>query len=423
MISVRFKKSIVWIVALSLLLSIAVLPSSAESGSVEDMRSEIEELEQKAQEIAVNIAALQQDASKQEELKAQLQRQMTNTQSQIDLVTNEAMRLSKSVTELEGRIAENEAQLDSAKQEFKQRLRAMYMTGSQNELMLLLGSDDVADYLSKTELTKSVSKRDNALMEEIVTRIGQIQDSRIQLTAEYEEKSAVQEQLSRKQADLTAQVSETQALITKLGIEEQQLVDEKVEAEEAVAEYENRIAAALEEARREEEARQEAERQESENGGASFEETPDDSNTESDSSGGSFDLLWPVKGFHYITSPYGWRIHPIYGTRRFHSGIDIADWGIDGQPVLAAEDGVISLTDYNDGGYGYYVMVYHGENSDGDEYATLYAHLKRYTVSEGQYVKKGDVIGYVGTSGASTGSHLHYEVRVNGETTDPVSYY
>ena len=130
-----------------------------------------------------------------------------------------------------------------------------------------------------------------------------------------------------------------------------------------------------------------------------------------------------MPGYHLVTSPYGYRIHPITGKRKFHKGTDISGGNIKGKPIVAMADGVVSIASYNQGGYGNYVMINHGTSSDGNSYVTLYAHMTRYIVSVGQKVTKGQTIGYVGTTGASTGYHLHFEVRVNGNTTNPMSYF
>jgi mRNA-degrading endonuclease toxin of MazEF toxin-antitoxin module len=107
---------------------------------------------------------------------------------------------------------------------------------------------------------------------------------------------------------------------------------------------------------------------------------------------------------------------------RIAEGIDIAGSGIKGKPIVAAADGIVSIATYNTGGYGYYVMVNHGTGSDGKKYVTLYAHMTKYIVKVGQSVRKGQTIGYVGTSGASTGYHLHFEIRANGSAVNPLKY-
>jgi murein DD-endopeptidase MepM/ murein hydrolase activator NlpD len=123
-------------------------------------------------------------------------------------------------------------------------------------------------------------------------------------------------------------------------------------------------------------------------------------------------MIWPASG--PITSPFGWRVHPIFGTQRFHSGIDIgAEYG---DAIRAADNGVVVFADWM-GGYGKAVIIDHGHGI-----STLYGHQSQLLVSEGQRVNKGDIIGRVGSTGYSTGPHLHFEVRQNGTPVNPVGY-
>jgi murein DD-endopeptidase MepM/ murein hydrolase activator NlpD len=124
------------------------------------------------------------------------------------------------------------------------------------------------------------------------------------------------------------------------------------------------------------------------------------------------ELFWPTNG--PIVSGFGYRTHPVYGTTRFHSGVDID--GACGQAIFAAEDGTVLSAGYN-GGYGNATVVDHG-----DGLSTLYGHQSSIGVSSGQKVSRGQQIGLVGTTGLSTGCHLHFEVRINGEPVDPVPY-
>jgi murein DD-endopeptidase MepM/ murein hydrolase activator NlpD len=115
-----------------------------------------------------------------------------------------------------------------------------------------------------------------------------------------------------------------------------------------------------------------------------------------------------------ITSGYGYRVHPIFGTRRLHTGIDFG--GGYGAPIFAAESGTV-ISAGSRGGYGNAIVIDHGGGT-----TTLYAHQSRFAVSGGAQVSRGQVIGYIGSTGYSTGPHLHFEVRINGATTDPAPY-
>ncbi len=125
-------------------------------------------------------------------------------------------------------------------------------------------------------------------------------------------------------------------------------------------------------------------------------------------------FIYPLYDEYIITSPYGWRIHPIYGTSRFHKGIDLGT--TTGTPIVASADGVVEFSGYA-GGYGYVVYINH-ENG----YQTRYAHCSELLVESGDTVKQGEVVTLSGNSGGSTGPHLHFEIRKDGETVDPADY-
>ena len=129
---------------------------------------------------------------------------------------------------------------------------------------------------------------------------------------------------------------------------------------------------------------------------------------------GSGSFIWPATSY-LVTSEYGYRIHPLQGVQKFHSGIDVGAGA--GTPIYAAAAGTVATATYNDS-YGNYVLINHGGGN-----STLYAHMSSMAVSSGAYVTQGQVIGYVGSTGWSTGPHLHYEVRLNGSTVNPLSYY
>lgn len=143
-------------------------------------------------------------------------------------------------------------------------------------------------------------------------------------------------------------------------------------------------------------------------------------NTGSNNNGGSTTptgtFQWPVPSSHTITSNYGYRIHPISGTKKLHAGIDIGAPG--GSNIVAADAGTVVLSSFGyNGGYGNYVIISHGNGI-----TTRYAHCSNLFVSTGESVSKGQVIAAVGSTGASTGNHCHFEVRINGGSKNPLNY-
>ncbi|MCI8360698.1 MAG: peptidoglycan DD-metalloendopeptidase family protein [Clostridiales bacterium] len=298
----------------------------------------------------------------------------------------------------------------------------MYMSGGSSDLLMLLGADDFADYLNRSELSRSVSQHDQELMEQIVTVISDIEADKAQIESKKEERTSAKKTLASKQKDLKAQMDEVNQLLEEIEDKQEELDDTSAEAKAAMAEVDGLLA----DARKSLQAKIDAERAAA--AAANANKKPGGSSSPSGGSGGSSVMssnmfLWPVSGSYTITSPFGNRIHPIYGTTKFHKGTDIAGGGINGKPIMAVEDGVVLLASYNAGGYGNYVVLAHGTLSDGNGYETLYGHMTRYIVSAGQSVKRGQVIGYVGSTGASTGPHLHLEVHRNGSLTDPMSYF
>lgn len=432
------------VIACSLLLASAMGLQSAgyvvtAASSESQLEDQLSDLENQKSEIDKAIAELEQDITKKEQLKEQLQRQISNTQEQISICNQEIESLSDEISRLEADIEAKNVQLEENKEAFKQRVRAMYMSGGTNDLEILLGADNFADYLSRSELSRSVSERDQDLMEEIAAAISEIEANQAEVEAKQEERTEAKKTLAAKQKDLKDQMSEVEALLDDLGDQQEELNEDSESAEAAMDDVQKQLNAAREAARQAAEEQKPQQSSSSSSGpsgsdagssdtGSSGSDSTDSSDSgssgSSDSGGMSSGLfLWPVSGSYTITSPFGYRIHPIYGTSKFHKGVDIAGGGVNGKPIVAVESGTVYLAGYNAGGYGNYVIVGHGTLSDGNSYETLYAHMSSYVVSSGQYVEKGQVIGYVGSTGASTGPHLHFEVHRNGSLTDPMDYY
>ena len=399
MSSVRFnfKRSLVLTLCVATVLGTAFYstirePQSLQATTISEYEQYIKDLEAEQKEIQDQIDRLKDDKADQNAVKFALRKKIDNLQSQINACNKQISDLDDQMLQLE---EENEAktqELENNKYIFRQRLRAINMSGgtSTSSLAVLLSAEGLEDLLSKAELTKSVSAYDKALMQSIVNDMKTIEQNKAKITELKAEQQATKATLAEKKAELDAQVKAVTSTISDIEDDIGDLNDKVKALEKAQQEYEEAIKNAQ--------------------------------NVGSDQTY-SGDFAWPCPGYYYISSPYGYRTHPISGSYKFHKGVDIAGSGIKGKPIVAAADGIVSLATYNTGGYGNYVMVNHGTGSDGKQYVTLYAHMTRYIVSPGQYVKKGQTIGYVGTTGASTGYHLHFEIRVNGNTTNPMNYF
>lgn len=314
---------------------------------------------------------------------------------QIDVYTG---LIEDKAEELEKAEAAEQAQYEL----YRKRVRAMEEEGSYTYLDILFQCRSLSDVLSAIDMIGEIMDSDKRLFEEYKTA----RETTEQVKAEYE---ATLAQLSDKQETLEAEKVELEEQIAAAVEVINQLQDDidaakaeyaKAAAAEAAAQASiNAIIAQMQ-------AEEEAARQEAAQNNQQY------TGTGSTATG---TYIWPCPSSTYVTSAFGMRDHPLFGDERPHSGIDIA--GSAGSEVLAADSGTVAVATYSSS-YGNYVTIYH---SNGDY--TLYAHMSSLAVSAGQSVTQGDVIGYVGSTGWATGPHLHFEIRVNGSTVDPLSYF
>ena len=325
-----------------------------------------EELEQKKKELD-SVQQRMQQAQQQQENASQ---QIIWAKGDIRKVTALLAQLQKDIVELEKRadalqkdIDKNQAQLNVKRGEmegrlkiYRARLRQIYENGQINYLDVLLGAKDFGDFASRMYLLQKIVQSDLNLVATVRREADAIQKRQDRLDSQMKEiySSAASDVYKRQEYDRMLAISDNiKALLQSL-----------------------------------------------------------ESSSSMPSNGGNGSFIWPCSG--PITSYYGWRTHPIFGTRRYHSGLDI---GVDtGTPIHAAANGVIIYSGWM-GGYGYAIMIDHGGGL-----TTIYGHNSRLAVSEGQHVTQGQVVAYAGSTGYSTGPHCHFEVRLHGEVVSPLNY-
>ena len=304
------------------------------------------------------------------------------------------------------RISENETKLHNLEKTYNQkhevlmvRVRDIYINGQVSYLDVLFGSKDFNDFFTRMDLLKRVIKKDYDLVQDILSQQAELKKVRNQLETDKNIQSELAKKAEEAKEIKLAKVAKQQALIDKMNTDKavyDRQYDEMMAASEQVAKL-------IQQSKYKPPP-----------------SPPQPSSSSSSSSGevyraapsGSGGMIWPVSG--PITSPFGWRTHPIFGNQRFHSGLDIgADYGV---PIHAAKAGTVSHAGWI-GGYGNTVMIEHG-----DGIVTLYGHNQSLNVSVGQQVSQGQVIAYCGSTGNSTGPHCHFEVRLNGEPVSPYNY-
>lgn len=363
--------------------------------TVDEMKDELGDLRAEASKLEDKIAQLRKDKAAKEELLESLELRVENTQAQIDLCNKHMAEIDRRIAEINLRIAGLEAEMEASKQLFKKRLRATYMSGGgmNSNLLMLLESEDFADMLARSEFTKTISQKDKALMDEIGEKIDLVQADKALIAAEKAAQDEVKAELDQLKSKLDAQLYEAEEAVRDIDSSEDEATRDLNDIEAEIERFEREIEQALKNA--------------GENEDLDF---------------GAVKFQWPCPGFYTVTSPFGYRYHPISGQWKLHGGTDIAGQGISNTPAVAAAAGKVIAATYN-GSYGYYVMVYHGTAANGSEYATLYAHMWSYCVSVGDYVEAGQKLGNIGSTGSSTAPHLHFEIRKDGERVDAEKYF
>lgn len=333
--------------------------------------------------------------------------QINRVIEQINKTTEEIDALRISIADLEKKIEERDVVL-------RERVRAMQVKGGQvSYLDVLLGANSFADFIDRFSAVNSLMDADRSIMEQQASDIAQLEEEKALVESKLAKQEAAKKELQNLRASLLAQKSDKNKLIDKLEAEQQKLANEKEKLEvdlhetyEVSKDVEKKII--TEQKRIAEIARQ----AEIARKAAAAQAAKDRQN--SSGSGGSSSYLPPVSNGTWTkpasgtyTSSFGWRTHPIYGTQRQHRGADIAN--STGTSVVSAGDGVVSHAGPM-GTYGNVIMVTH--SIDGQIFTTVYAHLSSINTSAGQQVAKGQFIGKIGTTGASTGPHLHFEMHI-----------
>lgn len=386
------KTVVSFVVTLSLVLT--CFSANLLSAGAASYREKINELESKQAKVKEQISSLKSDISDQEKLKDALQDEIDTVQAQIDVYNGQLTEVENRLSEIEAQKEQKQNDLENTKQTFMTRLRAMYVSGDNSMLNVLLSANDFGDFLYRDQLLSSVTDHDNAIMEQLKADIKAVEELETQANEEKQEIQSIKSEVDAKRAELGDRMKEMNAVISELEGQKSGLEDQLDEYAAAIDEFEAKIQAEAAAAAK--------------NNNSSASQSPSYSGGAKPNAGG---WVWPCPGFYYISSYVG----PRWG--RTHNGLDIAGGSIYGKPIVAARAGTVIDAGWNSGGYGNYVMINHG-----DGFITIYGHMSSVAASNGQSVSAGQVIGYVGNSGRSTGPHLHFEVRLNGSVEDPLDY-
>ncbi len=360
--------------------------SSDDQAQIDDLNNQYEELEEQQKEIQAQIDAAKSGKDKYLAEKNQLNGKIDNTQAQINVLTDKITLLDNMIAENNASIADLEEEIDKDYEIFRQRARASYMSGDSSTISLLLGADSFSDFLMKADITARVAENDREIIAGLEANIAELEKLQEENEANKADLNESKGTLDEKKQQLNGQVSQIQGQIEDIDALQKQYEANKAEIDKMMAQVQSEINDIY----------------------ASYE-------SQGEYTGGV--MTWPVPGYTGITSYYGWR----FNNTDFHTGIDISGSNIYGRNIVAAADGVVikAQETYVQGvGYGRYLIIDHGGNI-----STLYGHTSQLLVSEGDHVTRGQAIAKVGSTGWSTGPHLHFEVRENGTAVNPLSGY
>lgn len=363
----------------AVLFSISITGTALADEDLEEQLADIQEKAARQQEITNEAAARVSDLSSQ----------LSVVEEQVREASNAYYAVKRELDDTQEKIDENQELLERTEEELvdknnmlKRRVRDIYVNGQISYIDVMFGAKDFSDFMTRMDVLKRIIKHDYDLVMDVKEKKAVIKTARAELE---KDKAAVKILVD----DADAKLSELEDLRYA-----KELLLAEAENDQAASEAAyNELMAASEEI----------------SNLIRQSQIPNYVYTGAAGAGG---MVWPLNG--PVTSPYGWRTHPIYGTSRFHSGLDIGgDYGL---PIVAAASGVVSHSGWISG-YGYTVIIDHGGGV-----STLYGHNEDLVVGVGQSVGQGQTIAWCGSTGNSTGPHCHFEVRINGEVTSPYDY-
>jgi murein DD-endopeptidase MepM/ murein hydrolase activator NlpD len=415
-------------------IPMAIPTTVSAEDSISDLEQQLQQLEQENQKYQKILDDTKSDIAEKEEYKSALVSKVQVLDEKIAVTREKISSLNDDIKEKQDAYDKGLSEVEDQFDALANRLRILYMSGNATDLEIIFGAKDFSDLIDKMELVKSLANSDKELISEIQTKLDELSTKKKSLEADKKDLETQQASLKSDQDEFNKLISDNDEILKNLyasnseaqnSLESAALQSDEIEAK--ISQYYAAQKAAAEH------AAQVSQSSSSSSGSSSSSSSSGSSSSGSSSSGSSSVIVpsgsgfaWPTPGFVSLSSEW-FEDREVYN----HGGIDIAGAGIMGTPVVAAADGTVVATNSScthnwgksyscgcGGGYGNYVMISHAGGK-----MTVYGHLTSLTVSSGQSVSRGQVIGYVGSTGNSTGPHLHYECRLNGVRYNPMSEY
>ena len=391
-----------FLAAACLLLSVSVYPATAAT-SMSSLQNKLDKLSQSIEQHKKELSNAKKKEQAAKALESELKEKVTVVQSQISVLKGQIAEVQNSIGLKEQEIAAKEQQITEKEAEiadqwgdFKQHMAAMQELRDGGSVAMLSAVNDLYELLTFNEVMQDISIKDTEILNNMKNAKEALESDKLTLESQRSE-------LQSKKADLDAQNSQMRAKQSELNSSVAAAQMSAAEAQQAQKDAQ----AAIESDEMNYEA---VKKQIQQMIAAAAASKPTLSFT---------GFICPLKSYSRISSEYGWRKNPVTGVNKLHAGTDFAAPG--GTPIYAAASGYVQVAGWSSGGYGNYVIIYHGKMSDGNQYSTLYGHMRSVATSAGKYVQQGEIIGYVGSTGNSTGNHLHLEVWKGGSKANAVN--
>lgn len=389
-----------------------VLPQLAEGASLSELEKQLKDLKAKKKDMDNQIKEIKGQLSDNLDDMEDIVAQKNTIDQEIFMLHEQVDNLNTQIATYVLLIADKQEELDEANARLtelniknKERIRSMEENGAISYWSVLFKANSFADLLDRLNMVEEIAAADQRRLKEISEAAKIVEDAKEVLETEKAALEESRQELAATETELEERRAEADKLLAELiatGEEYERLLDEAEEKAKAIDDD-------LDDAQ---DAYDEAEYQQ-------WLSTSQPSSGGGSSGGGGSSTVNGIKWiipckYKRVSSAYGWRIHPVYGTKKFHYGIDLA--ANKGTPIVATRAGKVTKATY-DNSAGYYVTIDHG-----DGFVSRYLHMTHYIVKKGDYVAAGQTIGYVGSTGASTGPHLHFGLKYNGEHVNPAKY-
>ena len=425
----RRRRILIWVLIIGMVLPTIVTLVSVSMRAVS--QSDITQARKKVSDLKNKIAAVEKELNAIQSDQSALLTQKKLLDEKVNLYNDQIDVLEETISTLDGDIAQCETELSALEDNlsekyaaFRERVRIMYEDGAASYLSVLLSANTISDFMDRAELVSAIFNRDKQLMKDIKTLMSDVELKQSELESRRFESLEMKNELETSRQELLVEQAKADTALSGFSdgsIKNQTLLSEyEKQLEAAAAEEERLMKEYAAQKKREEEAKKKAEEerlkklQEEERKKAEEEARRREEEEKKNQQNVKYD--WPTPGYKWITCKFGPRVHPVTGKKGSnHNGIDIGAYA--GSSIYATAGGTVIANTYNNV-YGNMVKIDHGNGI-----VSMYAHMKaRSKLKVGATVKQGAIVGYVGTTGLSSGYHLHFTIYKNGVAVDPLNY-